>query len=49
VRKAIRLYHERGLEAAMAHIEAGLRGDYWRESGGLTQAKAARQMLDNVP
>ncbi len=46
LRKAIREYHDHGLEAAMAHIEAGLAGKFWQEKGGLTQAKAARQMLD---
>jgi hypothetical protein len=46
LRKAIRVYHEHGLEAAMAHIEGGLTKAYWHEKGGLTQAKAVRQMLD---
>jgi len=46
LRKAIKDYHEHGLEAAMAHIEKGLASPYWQQKGGLTQAKAARQMLD---
>ncbi len=45
LRKAIRVFHTDGLEAAMQHIEQGLSGDYWRQRG-LTQAKSARQMLD---
>jgi hypothetical protein len=46
LRKAVRLFHSQGLEAAMAQIESGLSGPYWRAGRGLTMAKNARQMLD---
>jgi hypothetical protein len=46
LRKAIRIYHTDGLEAAMTHIEQGLSHDYWRTKAGLTKAKTARQLLD---
>jgi hypothetical protein len=46
LRKAIRLFHSQGLEAAMMQIESGLSKQYWRSERGLTMAKNARQMLD---
>lgn len=47
VRKAIREYHEDGVDAAWASLEAGLSGEYWTDKKGLTKAKTARDLLDS--
>jgi hypothetical protein len=46
VHKAIRVYHEHGLDAAWACLESGLSGEYWTGKSGLTKAKIARDQLD---
>ncbi|GAA1025740.1 hypothetical protein GCM10009557_00850 [Virgisporangium ochraceum] len=45
-RKAIRLYHTRGVEEAMHYIESALAGEAWQAGRGATLAKNARQDLD---
>jgi hypothetical protein len=45
IRKAIRLFHTAGVEAASAALEGGLKSGYWRDRG-ISRAKNARQLLD---
>ena len=45
IRRAIRLFHTAGIEAASTALEGGLKADYWR-GRGISRAKNARQMFD---
>lgn len=45
LRKAIRMFHTGGVEAASAALDDGLKSEYWR-GAGISRAKNARYMLD---
>lgn len=45
LRKAIKMFHTGGVEAASSALEDGLKSEYWRRAG-ISRAKNARYMLD---